>query len=382
MDPLSKSDLEHLAEAPGAPCVSIFMPAHRAWPETRQGPIRLKNLLAEARERLLERGLRSTEADEVLEPAQNLLSDNLFWRHQGDGLAMFLSRGSFRRYRLPLTFEELVVVAHRYHLKPFLPLLADDSLFYVLALSQNEVRLLRATRHSVGEVELKGVPGSLAEALRHAEPQKQLQFYTGTSESRGRRPAVFHGHHPEEGAKVAILRYLRQVDAGFAEELKGQRAPLVLAGVSYLFPIYREASAYPHLLEEGISGNPDEMKPEELRDRAWEIVGPRFAGARREAAARYRQLAGTGLTSADVSEVVPAAYYGRVDTLFVANGLQRWGYFDPRTAMAYVHDQPARGDGDLLDLAAVQTFLTGGTVYVTDPEEMPADGPVASVFRY
>jgi hypothetical protein len=30
----------------------------------------------------------------------------------------------------------------------------------------------------------------------------------------------------------------------------------------------------------------------------------------------------------------------------------------------------------------VQTFLTGGTVYVGDPEEMPSDGPVASVFRY
>jgi hypothetical protein len=275
-----------------------------------------------------------------------------------------------------------VVVADRYHLKPLMSLLAGDGLFCVLALSQNEVRLLRATRHSVGEVELEGVPRSLTEALRHEEPQKQLQFYTGTSESRGRRSAVFHGHHPEEGAKEAILRYFRQVDSGVAEELKGQRAPLVLAGVSYLLPIYREASAYPHLLEEGISGNPEEMKPDELRDRAWEIVEPRFAEARREAAARYRQLAGTGLTSADVSEVVPAAYYGRVDTLFVAKGLQRWGYFDPKTATAYVHDQPARGDGDLLDLAAVQTFLSGGNVYVTDPEEMPAYGPMAAVFRY
>jgi hypothetical protein len=358
------------------------MPAHRAWPETRQDPIRLKNLLMEAREWLLEGGLLSTEVDETLEPAQDLLSDGLFWGHQGDGLALFLSKGSFWRYRLQLSSEELVIVADRYHLKPLLPLLVDDGLFYVLALSQNEVRLLRATRHSVGEVELKGVPGSLAEPPGHAEPRKHLQFYIGTSESRRRRPALFHGHHPEEDAKEAILRYLLWVDGGVAEELKGQRAPLVLAGVGHLFPIYREVSAYPHLLEAGVAGNPEEMKPDELRDRAWEIVEPRFARARREAAARYRQLAGTGLTSADVAEVVPAAYYGRVDTLFVAEGLQRWGYFDPQTATAYVHDEPARGDGDLLDLAAVQTFLTGGNVYVTDPQEMPADEPVAAVFRY
>jgi hypothetical protein len=45
-----------------------------------------------------------------------------------------------------------------------------------------------------------------------------------------------------------------------------------------------------------------------------------------------------------------------VDVLFVAKGLQRWGNFDPKTATAYVHDEPARGDGDLLDLAAVQSY--------------------------
>ena len=41
-----------------------------------------------------------------------------------------------------------------------------DGIFYVLALSQNEVRLLQATRHSVREIDLTGVPQSMAEALR------------------------------------------------------------------------------------------------------------------------------------------------------------------------------------------------------------------------
>jgi hypothetical protein len=117
--------------------------------------------------------------------------------------------------------------------------------------------------------------------------------------------------------------------------------------VGYLFPIYREASAYAHLLEEVINGDPEETKPEELCDRAWEIVGPRLADARREAAARHRQLAGSDPTSSDPAEVVPAAYHGRVDTLFVAKGLRRWGYVEPKTVAACadaacVHDEPAR----------------------------------------
>jgi hypothetical protein len=62
---------------------------------------------------------------------------------------LFLSPGAFHSYRLPLSFGELAVISDRYHLKPLLPLLAGDGSFYVLALSQNEVRLLGASRYGV-----------------------------------------------------------------------------------------------------------------------------------------------------------------------------------------------------------------------------------------
>jgi len=42
-----------------------------------------------------------------------------------------------------------VVVSDRFHLKPLLPLLTGDGRFYILALSQNQVRLLQGTRYSV-----------------------------------------------------------------------------------------------------------------------------------------------------------------------------------------------------------------------------------------
>jgi hypothetical protein len=379
---LTKDDLERLTEERAGPCVSIFMPTHRAGTETRQDPIRLKNLLSRAREQLVDGGLRSTEADGLLEPARELLEDEEFWRHQADGLALFLSPDSFQRYRLPLPFDELVVViADRYHVKPLLPLLAEDGEFYVLALSQNDVRFLRATRHGVEEADLGDAPRSLAEALKFDDPEKQLQFHTGTGGGAGGRPAVFHGHDPQGDAKQDLLRFFRQVDAGVTEELKGRLAPLVLAGVDYLLPIYREASSYPHVLEGGIEGNPEGLRPEELRDRAWEVVEPQFAQARLEALDRYGQLAGTGQTSTDLAEVVAAAYYGRVETLFVAAGSRRWGSFDPGSGTVHEHGEPEAGDGDLLDFAAVQTFLNGGTVHVLDPDEMPA-GEVAAVFRY
>ncbi len=382
MNTLSKSDFKELIEHTGL-CVSTFMPTHRAGPETRQDPIRLKNMLARAEEGLAEAGLRSSEVEEFVEPVQGLLEDNLFWQYQTDGLAIFLSQGLFRSYCLPLEFQELVVVSDRFHVKPLLPLFIADGRFYVLALSQNEIRLLQGTRYSSREIELEGVPRNLAEALRFDDPEKQLQFHTGTPARKGKRPAMFHGHGVgTDDSKVNLFRYFRYVDRGLHDILRDEEAPLVVASVDYLLPIYREANTYPHLMEEGVEGNPEGLSAEELHGRAWSVVEAYFEKAQRDAVTLYRQFAGTRRTSRDIKEIAPAAYHGRVELLFVALGLQQWGAFNPDKSAVRLHQEPEPGDEDLLDMAAVQTFLKGGTVYAVEPDEVPDGGPSAALFRY
>ncbi len=84
-------------------------------------------------------------------------------------MAFFLAPQVFHAYRVPLLLDELGVVAHRFHIKPLLPLLSGDGHFFVLALSQKAVRLLQGTQYSISEVELPGVPQGIAEALRYDE---------------------------------------------------------------------------------------------------------------------------------------------------------------------------------------------------------------------
>lgn len=384
----SKLDLQILIEEDNEPCVSIFMPTHRAGVEVQQDPIRLKNLLGEAQESLITKGLRSSEARDLLKPLQELTLLQSFREHRSDGLAIFVSQEVYHHYRLPLRFEELVVVADRFHIKPLLPLLSGDGQFYILALSQNEIRLLQGTRYSVGQVELENVPQSLANALRWDDPERHLQFRsgTGTVERGGRRSAVFHGHGGvgSDDAKENILRYFHQVDEGMADMLQDGRAPLVLAGVNYLLPLYREANSYPHVLDEGIAGNPEELSQEELRKQAWAIVEPYFQRGQKEAAARYRELASTGseLASSELREIVPASYNGQVAVLFIAIDRYQWGTFDPDTSEIQLHEEPKPGDEDLLDLAALRTLLHGGTVYAIPLREIPGGTAVAALFRY
>jgi hypothetical protein len=384
MDVLTRDELRALIEEHDEPCVSVFMPTHRVGTEAQQDPIRLNNLLGEVEELLVAGGLRAPEARKLLEPARQLLEDNLFWQHQSDGLAIFLSSDMFRYYRLPFDFEELVVVTDRFHIKPLLPLLSNDGRFYVLALSQNEVRLLQGTHYSIRELELEDVPGSLAEALRYDDPEKQIQFHTQTPGRRGDRGAIFHGHGVvTDDEKQDILRYFQLVDKGLHQDLlQDERTPLVLAGVEYLLPIYREATNYSHVLEEEIEGNPELLSAKELHGRAWAIVQPYFQQAQKEAVAQYEQLADTERVSKDIRRIVPAAHYGQVDTLFVAVSLQQWGTFDPDTNTIHLHAEAEPGDEDLLDSAVVQTLLHGGTVYALAPEKVPGGVPLAALFRY
>jgi hypothetical protein len=383
MDLLTPEELRRLIQKKETPCVSIFMPTYRTSPETKQNPIRFKNLLREAEKRLKEGGLRITEARKLLKPTKALLKDSIFWQFQSDGLAVFISPDIFHYYHLPFPFEELLVVTDRFHIKPLLHLLSKDGRFFILALSQNEVRLFQCTRHSVNEFELEGVPKSMAEALKYDDPEKQLQFHTRTPGGTGVRAAIFHGQGVGiDDTKDNILRYFHQIDHGVQKLLRGERAPVVLAGVDYLFPIYREANTFLNLMDEGISGSPEGLRAEELHKKAWDIAEPYFLKSQEEAANQYRQLTGSERVSNDVRKIVQAAYDGRVDLLFAAVGIHQWGTYDPETLTVHLHKEAEPGDEDLLDFAAIHTFLNGGTVYAVEPEKVPDEAPLAALFRY
>ncbi len=152
--------------------------------------------------------------------------------------------------------------------------------------------------------------------------------------------------------------------------------------MEYLFPIYREANTYPRLIEEGIPGNPQGISAEALHRSALKIGCPYFQKAEQDAVAQYRQSSGTGLTSTDLREIIPAAIHGRVGILFVASSRQQWGTFDGESGAVEIHPKMGAASEDLLEMAAIQTFLNGGTLFILPPEKMPDTGNLAAVFRY
>jgi hypothetical protein len=386
MDVLTHNQVERLMLQTGRFCVSLYMPTPRTGAETLEGPIHLKNLLRDAEERLLAAGMRAPLVREYLEPARALVADRPFWQHLGDGLAVFLSPDGVSVFRLPQRFEPLVVVGQRFLIAPLLPIDASAERFFILALSQNAVRLLEASRYDVRTVETGAMPTALADALKYDDPDAQFQYHTaspapGPLGARG--PMIGHGTGLHD-IKLDLERFFRKVDAGLVARLHEENAPLVLAGVDYLLPIYRGVSTYPHLVDAVLPGNAEGLSAEELRLCAWPLVKPLLGAAREAAASRCRELLakGDGRAAGSVEAIMPAADSGRVATLFVADDVHCWGTYDPATLTTRIHAKEQPGDDELIDLAAARTLLNRGTVYTVKREEVPGGRPAAAVLRY
>ena len=385
MDILNPTALKSLIAQQGKWCVSLYMPTHRAGREQQQDPIRLKNLLAQAETKLLANGLRRPEIQKLMQPAEELLWNKDFWQHPGDGLAIFLTNDSHKIYRLPVQFKEQLSTGTSFHFKPLLPCLGRGIKFYVLALSLNNIRLFEGNADTISEIQLN-FPTSMEEALWTDDPEKHLNMHSGsisTGEGKG-GAGIFHGHNPADDEKKNILRFFQSVNDGLNDLQEEKNIPMVLAGVEYLLPIFREASSHQNLLEDVIEGNPDRENLTELHEKAWKIIRPLFEESQKKAFEKFEQLNGqkSDLATSDLQEAVKAAVIGQVETIFVPLESQKWGRYDAANHKVTLRDKPEPQDEDLFDFAATQTLLNSGRVFAVPPEQMPGGGEVAAILRY
>jgi len=365
----SHDDLHLLLAETAGPAISLYLPTHIAGRETRQDPIRMRNLLDRAKAMLEQRGMRPSDAADLLNPGYRLLDEALFWRHQSEGLAVFISPLRMLVHHLPVRVEEMVEVNGRFRVRPLLPLLNGDGWYAVLTISLSNARLWEGSRSGLHEVPLEKLPRDTA--------------------------ALFGGDVSPDDGTVRIPdtanagsdmmgNYLTQLASAVKQYLGGYGTPLVLVADDRLAGHFIQISKYKHLIQPPIQQPPETLSHEELHRRSFESVRPVFEQVRRDSLDRYRMLAGdgSGRGITDVAEIVSAAVQGRIDQLFIRDGAECWGRYLSDAARAVAHTQRQEGDQELLDLAAAHVMDKDGHVYEMPPEQMPVSTPVAATLRF
>ncbi len=385
MDFLNLQRFLELSEIKHDHCISIYIPTLRKGENIKQNAIRFKNALNKVKTELESRKLRDKQIEPFIKPAEELLNDSVFWSYQSDGLAVFITPGDFFYYRFPIDFKALIIVSDRFYLKPLISMFSNDGRFFMLSLSQKDIKLYEGSQHNIKLVDLKNIPLNMDEALKYDDPEKQLQYHTGTRAGKGRRAAMFHGQGAGTDASVHkknILRFFQIVNKGILEYLKNETSPLILAGVDFLIPIYKEANSYAHLIDVAIQTHPAELSLEELHYRAWNAVSPFFKKEQEQALSKFREYKDKKKASADIKEIIQAAFTGKIQYLFITTKHQKWGTYNADTMSVEIHDERNQNDDDLMDLAALQTIGQKGIVFPLKHENMPDGSDIAAVFRY
>ena len=324
---LHHQDLKSLLEHREQPALSLYLPAagaSRARELFQQG-------LQEAEAQLDEYGLSTGEQSQLLEPVRELLQAPGIWRQSADGLAVF-SSGQYFHYYFSAAMPEIRVVVDDYFY--VIPLITDYLLqkpFYILDLNRLSPRLYLATQQDICEATLDGLAAPV---------------------------------------QVGLERLARQV----RRFLQGRLGPLlVVCQDSQRFKILRDLLTLEGLELECYQCEADACTLKDLHQQAWQQLVPLLRLDYDNALRSYRALEHSAQILQDVAAVAQAAYNSRVEKLFLVASKQPGGkgaYFQRRRIE------------ELLNRAAIYTYLNGGEVYTVLPEQLSGIQDAAAILRY
>jgi hypothetical protein len=345
---MDKNTFAGLAAHPADVCVTIYLTTFSSGIAVNEQNDKkaFKDALLQARESMEQLKIEGV-IDDILQPAEQLLEDDEFWRHQRRGLALFLAPDTHSCCLLPYDPGSVVHVHTSFILMPLVPMLMQGESYFLLVLSKHAAQLYQGRKFELERIDIPDMPRGM-----------------------------------EDGEKPGILQYFQEVDRTLRTAIPGtSNQPLLLAGVEYLLPLYREVNTYPHLIAEELHGNFEHMAQNDLFELAQKKMAPWFAEERRKAFQNRADHGGAPVTTF-LQDVIHAAYEGRIAQLFVARGPLVWGHYTAKPEAPVLHKEEEPGDDCLTNQAVVQTILHGGEAYMVDPEKMPAGGEMAAVLRY
>lgn len=256
-------------------CLSIYAAYIPPASDDNPNRIELRNQLKEARKYLSENGLDDSQIDTLLKPANKLIDGPEFrganYKHSS---ALFLSDNFFEYYRLPTKgIASSVTLNNRFHLRPINNIKTKNPKYYLLTVSHNGVQLFKGDNFILKKLKFQEFPTKLKTSLNIDEYDNVMRFHRVGQAAMSKKSEKFHGQYDKKRLdKTLLSEYFHRIDRNLHRIIRGKTTPLILAGVDYLLPIYRDANTFPFLLDDQITGNTEQTSLKSLRQQASAII--------------------------------------------------------------------------------------------------------------
>lgn len=377
-DMIPQQWLNELLRNQDVPCVSIYMPVHRA-ATTEEDAIRYRDSVEKAC-RILANRWDDKVCRQMKQKLLDVQRDNGFRAGARDGLAVFCSPGLTRVIDLQADaahpIEEVVVAADSFHVKPLLRVMQGADRFQLLCVELKEVRLFEGSKFGLEPVELKYVPQN-PDQVAGMRLSHEVDSATDFIEAPRQQS---QGTGPVEPVPAEI--FFRAVDKAIWENhSRASKLPLILCCDSKYVDVFQGESQNQYLLRQSIPINPHHQTLDRLHEEAWKIMEPQYHAGIEKLNNDFRTAKAHHHGSDELMEVAQATSEGRVGTLLVQADAQIRGILQRADGFIRSPDVTHPSD-DVLDELAEMVLQKDGRVVVLPADSMPTDTGVAAIYRY
>ena len=367
VDTPTSQDISRLNTVRAKTCLSIYVPTTPLTQKIGEARLTFRHQINAAIHQAKAGRADPADLQQIEESLLHLADDDSFWRVQANSLAVFAAAGGLTTFRLANRLEASVEVADRFHLLPLLRAVTFPHEAFILAVSENGVRLVHIFSDMPAQkVKVPGLPKSAASHAGKTTLNDKSSF------------TRIHG---EEGQRTRHLSYLRAIDGALRPILSGRDLPLIVAAVDPLAHLYPSVNTYHRLASQQIRISPDSVKENELARLAVPVLDGVYTDDLKRLTQAFEDHTSSGHTATDLTDVARAATYGAVETLFADMNDTRPGLIDDEGHVSFA-DAETTGTYRLVDEVARRVIVKGGRVIAVRNGQVPGGRSVGAILRY
>ena len=370
MDPvLNASVLAELRRPRRYPAVSVLVPTHRREPDNAQDPVRLRNLVAEAKERVQsDPDVSRADRIDVLEQLDRAVAE-VDLTHAKDGLVLFAAPGEHQVWNLGRPVPARVVLADTFVTRNLVSAHIAEQPYWVLAVAADHVSLWSGVLDRLTEHRADAFP--LTRSLEDPDSERKERI--------GDLPSTFRDEQTRQ--------FLRQAGEAASPVLEANRRPLFLVGEAAALSLLVEAATggahaaftgAAHITQGGLAKGPAQA--------LYKAVGPVLESQRRrrvsDVLSALDQARSRREFAAGLDEVWQNVTQGRIASLSVEENY-RTTVRDDGEHLVPAGD-PTHPDAreDIVDEIIERALDTGAEVTFVPDDSLTRMEHMAAVLRY
>ena len=358
---MKKDKLEKLASEKNYPCVTISLNTFRKYPENQNDNLKLKDLLTEAKERVINE-FGKYPVKELLQKIDTIEKE-IDFEYNLDSLHLFLSNSTKEIIRSTWpTMQNAVHVSESFAVKPLIKVFNRTVEYMILKLTKSEVRLLLAINDGiVGEIKNDDFPF-----------ENNVDDTTDTE-------TITNGKQAEN----QVREFFNKIDKAVVRVNNKTDMKCVVISTDDNYNRLMKVADKPSVYLGWTNINYNYTASHSIGSDAWQIVNVQQKKGRAEDIKEMQEAVGKSNVITDLSEIYRAAKEGRGDLLIVNDNFHQAVRVTGEFSLDLVEDVTLPGViDDITSDIAWNVISKKGRAIFTTQEELKTLGDIALKVRY